>query len=80
VSQDLADDARIEDEGEDPHGTAAALTERRIDLVDPADEPCPEPTEAAAFRSVRSGIGGRRGTEPLLGLARGSVALWSSDI
>jgi hypothetical protein len=30
------------------------VAEQRVDLVDPADEPCPEPTEPPAFGGVTS--------------------------
>jgi hypothetical protein len=68
VSQDLENGTRLQDEGEDSHGAAALLTEQRVDLVDPADEPCPEPTKPAAFGGIRLRIRGRRDTELLLGL------------
>jgi hypothetical protein len=67
VSQHLPDGARLEDEGEDPHRATALVAEQRVDLVDPADEPCPEPTEPTAFGGVRLSTRGRRDTEPLLG-------------
>jgi hypothetical protein len=71
VSQDLADRARLEDEGEDSHRAAALLAEQRVDLVDPADEPCPEPAEPPAFGGIGFRIRERRETEPLLGLPLG---------
>jgi len=52
VPEDLVDHSRVDDEGDDPHLTAASCAHQRVDLLHPLDHLRPMPALFAAVAGL----------------------------